>query len=72
MFRLNGLLASGYSFFSSTEREARFFLRQWTLVGVSSVELLRGADHGFGVVAASPVSHQVCFVFLACCPVSLG
>ena len=25
-----------------------------------------------GVVAASPVSHPVCLIFLACCPVSLG
>ena len=70
VLRLNGLLASGYCFFSSTER--RRTVLQCTLVGVSSVELLRGTDHGLGVVAASPVSHQFASFFLACCPVSLG
>ena len=43
--------------------DARFFLGQCALVGVSSVQLLRGTDHDSGVVAASPVSHPVCLVF---------
>ena len=60
VFCLNGLLASGYCFFSSRDRRRAVF--SWS-VGVSSVELLRGTDHGLGVVAASPMSHTVCLVF---------
>ena len=46
VFRLNGLLVIGYCSSRLRRGDARFFLGQCTLVGVSSVELLRGTAHG--------------------------
>ena len=64
VFRLNGWLVCGFCFFSCAEKRRAVFLGQCTLVGVSSVDLLRGSVHGVKAWSRRlQCRHTVCLSF---------